>query len=113
MADLRREFALPPEDVAEQTGQVRHGGGGRAVEADLLDPVEEPAVLRDDVAVQVSLGRDQRRRGDDQAGRLQVADPFLVGAEPDFDSCLGIVVIPRPSEGGASQRARTIADRSS
>ena len=40
---------------------------------------QEPLVVRDDVAVDVGLGRQQGRNRHDQADWLDVAEPFLVG----------------------------------
>ena len=73
------EVLLPPaEHRAGEFGEV----------ADFRDELvvfvarqarQKPLVVRGDVAVDVGLGRQHGRDRDDQADRLDVAEPFLMG----------------------------------
>ena len=62
---------LPAEDVQQQATQV--------LDARVAEVGQEGLMLDDDVGVDVSLRLQQRRRRDDEANRLEVAEPLLVG----------------------------------
>jgi hypothetical protein len=71
---------LPAENVVDEAGEVGNGWHGIvAIDFHFLDPFKEPAMFGNDVSVDMGPGRVQRRRRHDEADRLQVAEPFLVG----------------------------------
>ena len=74
---------LPSQDLC---GEAREFEDGRlrvvlTLDGDLLDEIEEAGMAGDDVLVRVHSGGSQRGRRDDQADRLEVAEPFLMRDE--------------------------------
>src|SRR5205823_13813095 len=71
------EVGRPPaEDAAKQTAHVVDGRDRLALaDGHFFDPLLEAILHVNDVAIDVGLGSDQGGRGDDEADRLQVAEP--------------------------------------
>ena len=71
---------LPAQDLC---GEAREVADGRlrvvlALHGDLFDEIEEAGMVGDDVLGRERLRGSQRRRRDDEADRLEVAEPFLM-----------------------------------
>ena len=71
---------LPSQDLC---GEAREFEDGRlrvvlTLHSGLFDEIEEAGMVGDDVLVRVCSGGSQRGRRDDQADRLEVAEPFLM-----------------------------------
>ena len=74
---------LPSQDLC---GEAREVADGRlrvvlTLHGDLFDELVEAGMVRDDVFIRVRSSGSQRRRRDNQADRLEVAEPFLMRDE--------------------------------
>ena len=85
--------------VCEEGSQVGDSGNQLvATDRQLLEVFEKPGVFGCDVRVDERLTLEQRRRGNDEANRLEIADPLLMGQEfgvfGHVSRTLGARVIP-------------------
>ena len=77
--DASRSVGSQPRTPCSESRRSRGSRGSISSSLSARQACEEALVVGGDVAVDVRLGGEQRRSGDDEADRLDVAEPFLVG----------------------------------